>query len=188
MLDVYHSINAEEVNLNYILLNPTKNRMFTFDTYVLLPLTFVLLLLVSTYNHQGIIQMIFTLILLLTVIILNVYKRKIWHKTVKFNRVKGTIEFKSNFPRYKEIFNFSTIEIRYEDVNIKNGEDGNNYYTRYTLKSPHSTREYDICDTSQDFSFDHFINNYMNSDPSTIDNLILYKKNKDEELKKIFRF
>ncbi len=186
MIEMYRYIQAEEVCDEYILINHTHNRLISFDWILFFSVGILLIIQILSYNHQDLGEFIFTFSLLAFTVGLNFFREKICHKTIKFNRTKGTVTFKRTLLAINETYAFSNIEINLKNVDFVD-EDGYRFkHKSYFLKLKYGEGKYLICKSGPDMSFDNFIKKYMNSDERTLSNLLHYKREDDEELKKVF--
>jgi len=184
MIEMYRYINACKITSNVIALDHTDNRVLNFDMWLALSLGLLLIIQVFSYNRQDTLELCFTILLLALVFIISKYKNKICHKSVVFNRKKGTICFKRNFLNIDRTFMFSKIEIITKNKVVSDDTDTYRYKSYY-IKEKYSNEKYKICETNDNQSFDYFINNYMKSDVHSLKKLIKYDKKEDPELKKV---
>lgn len=186
MIEMYRYIQAETVNDDYILISDTKNRLYFFDIMFFILFGVLLLIQVLSYNHQDLGEFIFTNILLVIVVVVDCFRKTICRKTIKFNRIQGTIEFKRTIPKIDETFVFSKVEIVPKKIDFID-EDGYRFnHKSYLLLTKNPEIKYLVCKSGPNMSFDTFIKKYMKSDERTLSNLIHYKREDDEELKKVF--
>ncbi|MEL0650676.1 hypothetical protein V6246_04530 [Algibacter sp. TI.3.09] len=185
MIEMYRSINAEKVNDDVILINHTDTRVLYFEIFVLCPLGLMLIIQILSYNHQGLIEITITFLLLIITIILNIFKRKMCPKTIEFNRIKQTVIYKRTFPNINATYNFNNLDIKSKTINNITNDGQKLHYKKYLIQVKNKNISYRLCKSNPDMSFDSFINKYMESDKKTIKTLIHYNKTDDLELNKV---
>ena len=185
MNDMYRRINAKKVDSNFVILNHTDARVLNFDIWFTLSFGLLLIIQIFSYNSHTLIELFFTIFLIIVTLLISIYKKMIWYKLVVFNRAKGTITLKRNLPYTRETFNYSKIELIAKNKIISD-DDSTYEYISYYIKRKYNDTKYKICETDTNHNFKRFITKYMNSNEYLLNNLVKYDKEKDEQLKKVY--
>lgn len=191
MIDMYRVINAEKVNRDYIIINHTGNRVLYFEIFFVVTIGVLFLIQVLSYNHQDILEFLFTVVLAGTTFLLYKFRRKIWRNSIVFDREKGTVQFNRTIPYLNKSFPFSKMELLEEQRTFEH-DHKTSYYNVCLLKEGKQDKKYYVCQISTDiveridYPFPRFIRKYMTSDSRTLKNLIEYNREADEELNKPF--
>lgn len=185
MLEMYEEIGAEKITKEVIVLNYTEDRMSYFDMFFLFTVGMWLMISVVDYSRQELPETLFTIKLIVFVSMINLLKKKIWSKMIFFNRKKGTIMFKRGLPYVNKRFNYSEVEILTKITDVIDDEGDRQHFKHYWIRLKDTNKKYRICKTVPYIGFDGFIENYMNSEKETIENLVDYKK--DKRLKSYFK-
>ncbi len=171
MIEFYKDIHAEKVNQSFILLNPTKDRVTDFELYFTMTVGFLMVMLILRYNHYSFVELLLVILSLVITFLLYKYREKIWYKTVLFDREKGVIQLERNFPYLRKTFPFAKTAI------IRKNK---KYYKHYYLKEISTAKTYLFCKTASSHSVDTIFTDYMESHEYTLEKLVDYEKENDE--------
>lgn len=172
MKEIYREIGAETVSRDFILLNPTENRMLTFDFFFGLTMGIPVLIMIFSYNRQGITGLICTLTLIILVIAINKWKPRLCHKTILFDRKSRQIRIEQSFPKVNKTINYS--EVRFTSRTQYAGSSG---YDTIFLK--HNKKKYRLYDRSLNSTYHDFLQDFMVSNKSTINKIEDYNRKDD---------
>ncbi|SNR14453.1 protein of unknown function [Tenacibaculum jejuense] len=178
MIDMYKSVNAELVTSKKIILNFTERRLYYYDLIFLFTFGFFLFINILSYKSQDLSEIILTIGLIIFFSIINLSKKKIFHKSIIFEREKQTITFRRTIPYLNKKFDYSNIKLK---TNVTHYiDEGRTYVYRHLwIQQKFSDKKYKVYKTSPNIRFDVFLEKYMNSDYVTVQKLVYYKKPKN---------
>ena len=171
MIEFYEDINAEIVNQSEIVLNPTDKRVEDFEILSVLTIVPFCIILVLNYNQQNGIEFLFSVTLLISIVLLYKFRKKIFYKKVVFDRTTKMLHLTSSLARTKRVFYFSEIfMLRKKSIFNKK------YYHYFYIEEIETGKQYYLIKTTKNYHFVKLINEYLYSRNVIIKDLIDYEK------------
>ena len=109
IFDIYEQLGVSNVSKNQIIIDHSSQREKNAKMYYSLLVGLPFLIAILTYNTQGFITFMGTILFIVLAFIYSKYKYNIWHKKISFDNIKGTISYKRHFPKKNFVFKYDDI-------------------------------------------------------------------------------
>ncbi|WP_417785170.1 hypothetical protein [Tenacibaculum sp.] len=120
IFDIYKSLGVIYVSKELIILDHTQHRIANIKIYFYLLVGLPFLITILSYNTQGFISFLATILFTILFILYFKFQHLIWYKRISFNKTESTISYERHFPKKDFTFKYDTLFFKRKTHCIKN--------------------------------------------------------------------